>query len=74
LLAYQKSAYRHTVLVNLKTGKTLKGVFWSRRKPLIVLKEAVLIEGKNMSPAADGEVLIDESNIDYIQVLPTGES
>lgn len=64
---------RRRVLVNLKTGKAVEGVLWTRRRGVLVLKDAKLLEhGK---PPADlvGEVLLEKPNVDFVQVLPRTE-
>ncbi len=58
---------RRQVIVNLKAGDAFRGVLWTRRVGLVVLKQAVLL-GAEERPV-DGEVLIFRSDVDFIQVL-----
>jgi small nuclear ribonucleoprotein (snRNP)-like protein len=61
---------RRRVLVNLKTGKALEGVLWTRRRGVLVLKDATLLEPKVPPVKVDGEVLVDRANVDFVQVAP----
>ena len=61
---------RRRVLVNLKTGKAVAGVLWTRRRRLLVLKDATLYEGREAPVSIDGDVVIERSNVDFVQVLP----
>lgn len=68
-LSYRKYA-RQTVVVNTKTGKAFRGVFFGARGPLLVLRQATLLEPGH-AVAVDGEVLVERSNIDFLQVVPS---
>jgi small nuclear ribonucleoprotein (snRNP)-like protein len=59
-----------TVVVNLKSGKAFQGVLWSQRKDLLVLRDAVLFEHGEQTPV-DGEVLVERSNVDFVQIPRT---
>ncbi|MEU1526365.1 hypothetical protein ABZ413_29630 [Nocardia rhamnosiphila] len=59
---------RRRVIVNLKTGSAIAGVITKWRGPFYVLRDASVHEGDQSAPA-DGEVLVDKSNVDYIQAL-----
>lgn len=61
---------RRRVLVNLKTGKAVSGVLWTRRRRLLVLKDATLYERRDAPVSIDGDVVIERSNVDFVQVLP----
>lgn len=58
---------RKSVVVNLKSGRAFRGVLWAKRGPLLVLKNATLIEGGASVPV-DGEVVVERTEIDFIQV------
>lgn len=59
---------RH-VLVNLDDGRAFDGVLYDRRGPLLVLREAQLIEPGGGEPVqVDGEVLIERPRVAFIQV------
>lgn len=72
-MGYRRSAYRHTVIINLKSGTSIRGVLYTRRRPLLVLKEAAQLVDARQETSIDGDVLVREQDVDYIQVLPTGE-
>jgi small nuclear ribonucleoprotein (snRNP)-like protein len=57
------------VLVNTKTGMTFKGALWRKRRGYLVLRNATMLRPGGEAHAVSGEVLIDASNIDFIQVL-----
>lgn len=65
---------RRRVLVNLKTGKALEGVLWTRRRGVLVLKDATLLEPKAQPVPVDGEVLIERANVDFVQIAPAAPS
>lgn len=61
---------RRRVLVNLKSGNAIGGVLWTRSRRYLVLKGAELLESGRAPVAVDGEVLVERSNVDFVQVLP----
>lgn len=56
------------VLVNLDDGRAFDGVLYDRRGPLLVLREAKLIEPGSPPVSVDGEVLIERPRVAFIQV------
>lgn len=56
------------VLVNLEDGRAFAGVLYDRRGPLLVLRDAQLIEPGAEPTAVDGEVLIERPKVAFIQV------
>lgn len=58
-----------TVVVNLKTGSTFRGVLWKKRCGYLVLRNAEMLRSKAESVPVDGEVVIDCANVDFIQVV-----
>lgn len=58
------------VLVNLDDGRAFTGILYSRRGPLLILREAKLIEPGADPAAVDGEVLIERPRVLFIQVQP----
>jgi small nuclear ribonucleoprotein (snRNP)-like protein len=57
------------VIVNTQTDKAFSGVLWARRGGYLVLRNARLLQAGGSSTAIDGEVVIDASNIDFVQVV-----
>lgn len=57
-----------SVIVNLKSGETLSGVAWQTRGRWLTLRRAALLTAGQPPAAIDGEVVIDRSNISFLQV------
>lgn len=67
--SYGRLALNRRVMVNLAGGTAIQGVLWGDRGPLLVLKDATLhLDGGNLAPL-DGEVIIERTRIDFVQVL-----
>lgn len=64
-----KVALRKRVLVTTKTDKTFRGVLFERRGQLLVLKDAELLRADGTSASLAGDVVIERSNLDFIQVV-----
>jgi hypothetical protein len=60
---------RRRCIVNLREGDSIEGVLWTRRGRWLVLKDARLIHGDDRPVPADGEVLIDRDQVNFLQVL-----
>lgn len=59
---------RTRVVVNLKTGVGVEGVLYRTGSPLEV-KDATVHEPGAEPAKADGSILIDRNNVDYIQIV-----
>lgn len=59
---------RREVIVNLKTAKAFRGVLWSARGRYVVLRNATIIENGQQAEVP-GEVVIERSNVDFIQAV-----
>lgn len=57
------------VIVNTKTDRAFRGVLWQRRRGYLVLRQAELLKAKGETMPVDGEVLIEASNVDFVQVV-----
>lgn len=58
------------MIVNLRTGKAISGVLTSKAGPLLELREAKFHEPGIAAPVPmDGAVLIERSNVDFMQVV-----
>lgn len=59
------------VVVNLGHGEpAIRGVLWTRRGPLLVIRNAVIIDPQTGGGvAADGEVVVERAKVSFIQVL-----
>ena len=58
------------VIVNTKTAQSFRGVLWRKRGSFLVLKDTELLAQNGSRTTVDGEVVIERSNVDFIQVLP----
>jgi len=58
------------VLVNLDDGRAFSGILYSRRGPLLILRQAQLIEPGSAPVAVDGEVIVERCRVSFIQVQP----
>lgn len=68
MLAYRRTALRRRVLVNLDGGRAFNGVLWAQRGPLLVLRNAELLEPGREPVALDGDIVIERDRIDFVQV------
>lgn len=74
MLAWRRVAARRTVLVNLRSGNALRGVLWATPAPLLVLRGTSLLEPGRDPVGLDGEVIVERTNVDFVQVLaPNGQ-
>lgn len=64
---WRRTAVRKRVVVNL-ADKAFTGVLWAKRGPLLILKDAVLMQHGAADTPLDGEVLVERSRVEFIQV------
>lgn len=69
MFGFQGYPFAETVIVNTKTKLAFRGVLWSQRGAYLVLRNAELLKSAGVATAIDGEVLIDRSNVDFMQVI-----
>lgn len=55
-------------IINLKSGTSFKGVIWRRTGPWVVIKQAQILHSEGNRPV-DGEVLVQMSDIEFVQVI-----
>lgn len=55
------------VMVNTTTGRVFSGVIWQRRDDYLVLRNGSLLEAGGKVIKLDGETLIPEEIVDFIQ-------
>lgn len=67
-------ALHRRVLVNLKTDKAIRGVLFDQRGPLLVLKDAFLMEAGRDPVQLVGDVVIEANNVDFCQVVGSSEN
>lgn len=71
MLWWRRTAVRKRVVVNL-ADKAFAGVLWAKRGPLLVLRDAVLMQHGAADTPMDGEVVIERSKVEFIQVAGSG--
>lgn len=67
--SFTRTMARRRVVVNLLNGQAFQGILWDQRGPLLVLRNAVMIVPGGHHPV-DGEVVVERSQVSFIQVLP----
>lgn len=60
---------KRSVIVNTKTDRAFTGVLWRKRWGYLVLRNAEMVRDREGAVAMDGEVVIERSNVDFVQVL-----
>jgi small nuclear ribonucleoprotein (snRNP)-like protein len=69
LLMYLLYPVKRRVIVNTKTDLTFRGMLWRRRWGYLVLRNAEMLKGRGETVPVTGEVVIERSNVDFIQVV-----
>lgn len=69
MLAFRRLALRRRVLVNFKSGKAVEGILTRKAGPLLEIRQAQLHEAGRPPVPMDGTVLIERSNVDFMQVV-----
>lgn len=57
------------VIVNTRTDRAFRGVLWRRRWGYLVLRNVEMLRERGEAMPMDGEVVIEASNVDFIQVV-----
>jgi len=60
---------KRSVIVNLKTGKSFRGILWATRVRFIVLRKAEFLKTRSEAVPVDHELVFYRENIEFIQVL-----
>ncbi len=55
-------------IVNLKGGKSFRGVIWERKGGFLTLRNAELLRGRGETLEIDGEIAVPERDIEFIQL------
>lgn len=70
-LAWRRNVVRRRGIVNLKSGRTFRGILWKQSGPLVVMRQAEMLEAGREPIPVDGEVVIERSEIEFIQLTIT---
>lgn len=57
------------IIINTKTDRAFRGLLWRKARGYLVLRNAEMLKGKGESLPMDGEVMIESSNVDFVQVV-----
>lgn len=71
MFAWRRTAVRKRVVVNL-ADKAFRAVLWAKRGPLLVLRDVTLLEPGRDPQRVDGEVVVERSRVEFVQVLAGG--
>ncbi len=58
-----------TVIVNTRTRNAFRGVLYERSRRHVLLKNVEMLRAGNESLRMDGDVLIEQDNVDWIQIV-----
>lgn len=61
--------YRETVIVNLKSGRSFRGVLWQRTGGFLVLKQGAMHMPREGWKPVDGECLVPFGDVEFVQVV-----
>lgn len=61
--------YRCSVIVNLKTGRSFRGVLWQRTGGFLVLKQAAMHVPREGWKPVDGDTLVPFGDVEFMQVV-----
>lgn len=62
-------ALRQRVLISLFSGNAVSGVLTQKVGNYFVLKACIVHEPGSQPVEASGEIVIDQANVDYLQIL-----
>lgn len=74
MFAFRRTVLRRRVIINTTTDKAFRGVLLDRRGPLLVMRNVELLEAARPPVPLDGEVVIERSKVDFVQVLTGSEA
>lgn len=72
MFAWRRTAVRKRVVVNL-ADKAFTGILWAKRGPLLILRNAELLEAGRPAQPVDGEIVVERSKVEFTQVLAGGD-
>jgi hypothetical protein len=74
MFAFRRTVTRRRVIVNLVSGTAFSGVLWAKRGPLLVMRDVAHLEAARDPIPMDGEVVVERTRVEYIQVLVAGDA
>lgn len=73
IVGFRRTLIGRRVLVNTKTEKAFDGFLYARRGDLLVLKEVRLLEPRAEPVSIDGDVVLERSVVDFVQIFNSSE-
>jgi NifB/MoaA-like Fe-S oxidoreductase len=67
MFAFRRTVIHRRAIVTLLTGRAFEGVIFAKRGPLLVLRDAAMLEGGRRVPL-DGEVVVERARVEFMQV------
>jgi small nuclear ribonucleoprotein (snRNP)-like protein len=68
---FRRKYVRRQVFVNTSSGVAYEGVLWERSGGFLVLRNVFIHEPRMRPVPIDGEVAIPETNVEFLQYLPS---
>lgn len=68
MFAWRRTAVRKRVIVNLP-DRAFAGILWAQRGPLLVLRNAEMLEPGGQAVPMDGEVVVERSQVEFVQIV-----
>lgn len=66
---FRRFVVHRRVVINLLSGRAVEGVVVDQDGPLLVVKDARLHEPGTEPSGVDGDVVVERSQVDFIQAL-----
>lgn len=67
--AFRRLVISRAVVVNLISGRAISGALVDQQGPLLVIKNATVLEPNAEPLKVDGDVVVERSQVDFIQAL-----
>lgn len=67
--AFRRLVISRSVVVNLQTGRAVSGVLVDQQGPLLLIKNATVLEPGAEPLKVDGDIVVERSQVDFIQAL-----
>lgn len=67
--AFSRLVVRRKVVVNFHDGRALEGILFKQSGPLLVLKNATLLELGSEPLPIDGDAVVERNQVLFIQAL-----
>lgn len=65
---WRRNLVRRKVIVNLKSGRSFRGILYKQAGPLLILRHVEMMES-GQAIRVDGEVVVERHEVEFIQAL-----